>query len=347
MRSFIIKIALLFIGFSVIAQDLHYSQYFQNKVSLNPAMTGMFDQDYRVSAIHRNQWTGLNSSFISSTAGIEVNFKEGKLVRDKVGLGVYAVNDQLGEGVITNNSVFLSGAYRHTLDHHKHHHVSLGAQAGFLTKAIDPSGFQFGNQYEHWIFNSSVPHLEDLSNLRVSYLDLELGAFYQGTLSNVLSVESGVSLFEATTPLETIAVVDSLQDYSIGSRLVWTVGAAYDLTHQLTLYPKLMIVGQKGAGEVSLGMLAGYDVFASEQVILYGGVFMRAKDAVILMTGLRYKEIEIMGSYDMTTSGLSNLEGVEGITRSGKGNAFEVSVNFLGVLNKAVPAKYTVPCGIF
>ncbi len=347
MRRAVIRILVLFLAAQVWAQDVHYSQYFQNEVSLNPALTGMFDQDYRVSVIHRSQWKEINTSFISSTAGVEINFKEGKLVRDKVGLGVYAVNDQMGEGIIKNNGVYLSGAYRRTLDHHKHHHLSVGAQAGFLSKGGDPSGFQFGNQYENWVFNAGSPHYEDLSNLRVSYLDLELGAYYRGTLSSALRIETGVSLFETTTPLETVEVVDSLKQYSIGARFVWTGGVSYQLSQNWTVRPKLLYVSQKGASEVSFGALAGYDLFADESIILYAGLFGRAKDAGIFMSGFRYKEIEVMGSYDMTTSNLRNLEGVDGVTRSGKGNAFEVSVNFLGVLNKAVPAKYTVPCGIF
>ena len=36
--------------------DPHFSQYYVYPSWLNPALTGAFDGDYRVSGIYRNQW---------------------------------------------------------------------------------------------------------------------------------------------------------------------------------------------------------------------------------------------------------------------------------------------------
>jgi hypothetical protein len=45
------------------AQDPHFSQYYVYPSWMNPALTGVFDGDYRVSAIHRRQWGNVSSPY--------------------------------------------------------------------------------------------------------------------------------------------------------------------------------------------------------------------------------------------------------------------------------------------
>ena len=329
-----------------VGQDYHFSQFFQHQLSLNPALTGRFKEDYRISMIHRNQWRGINASFVSTAAGGEINFKEGIFNRDKLGVGIYGYNDQLGEGIITNNAVFASVAYHHTLDHHKRHKLSGGAQLGYISKRINTDGFQFGNQYQFWTFNSSLPNFEALENQNISYLDVQAGVYYSYMINELFHVEAGISAFDLTTPTESLQTIDSLATNTLGSRWVATIGADYKFDHFI-LYPKVLFVNQSGAGEVTPGILARYDFGSTSIVGVYGGLFYRNKDAAIFMTGVHYKNIEIMGSYDMTTSGLADFEDAEGISRSGISGAYEISINILGIFNKSVPAQYTVPCGIF
>src|ERR1019366_1920087 len=49
----------LFFPSIVFAQDFHLSQYDALPMFLNPAMTGMFDGEYRVNAQYRTQWAAI------------------------------------------------------------------------------------------------------------------------------------------------------------------------------------------------------------------------------------------------------------------------------------------------
>ena len=42
------------------AQDIHFSQYFNSPLSLNPAQTGNFDGNWRIVGNTRDQWRALN-----------------------------------------------------------------------------------------------------------------------------------------------------------------------------------------------------------------------------------------------------------------------------------------------
>ena len=41
---------------SSIAQDIHFSQYYNMPLTTNPAMTGLVNGEFRVQGIYRNQW---------------------------------------------------------------------------------------------------------------------------------------------------------------------------------------------------------------------------------------------------------------------------------------------------
>jgi len=56
---------LLFITIGLKAQDPRFSQFYLAPQVLNPAMTGIFDGEYRVTINYRNQWNSIlaNNAF--------------------------------------------------------------------------------------------------------------------------------------------------------------------------------------------------------------------------------------------------------------------------------------------
>jgi hypothetical protein len=44
------------------AQDVHFSQYFTSPMTLNPALTGLTQSDYRMAANYRTQWGSVNNA---------------------------------------------------------------------------------------------------------------------------------------------------------------------------------------------------------------------------------------------------------------------------------------------
>ena len=48
--------AALVLSFGVVAQDIHFSQFFNAPLALGPGMIGQFDGEYRANGIFRQQW---------------------------------------------------------------------------------------------------------------------------------------------------------------------------------------------------------------------------------------------------------------------------------------------------
>ena len=61
---YILSVGFLVCLFDANAQDLHFSQYFNAPILVNPANTGFNpDNDYRIGGNYRNQWSAVGSPY--------------------------------------------------------------------------------------------------------------------------------------------------------------------------------------------------------------------------------------------------------------------------------------------
>ncbi len=344
MIKLVINISLLFLSVISFAQDWHFSQFYAVEMLLNPALTGRYKEDYRLSFIHRNQWSGIGSKFETSAFGAEYNLKNGLLGSNKIGFGLFAYKDAALNNTFTNNSFFLSTAYHKTLDHHKRHHISIGIQGGYVSKAISEDDFQFENQYQDWSFNPGLTSGENLEASQLSYIDIHVGGYYSFNLNDKTTLHAGVSAYDLTTPAE--SHVNSESENELGTRVVTHVGADYQLTNFIVLSPKILFVNQSNARDLNAGGLAAFNVGRKKDFTIFGGAWYRYQDAAILMTGVKYKNYDLKLSYDLTTSSLTQTKAIEGINANMLG-AWEISLIIKGIVKRPIPIDYTVPCGIF
>ena len=79
-RSRILRIFILFsviftaFGSTLLSQDIHYSQFYNAPLTLNPALTGIFRGDIRFQANYRNQWRSVPVDFVTFTAAADMKF---------------------------------------------------------------------------------------------------------------------------------------------------------------------------------------------------------------------------------------------------------------------------------
>lgn len=327
-------------------QDHHFSQFYATPLSTNPANTGNFVEDWRFSAIHRNQWSGIGSAFITSAVGFDMNFSGGFIGQDKMGVGVVFLKDEVGQSGLSNNTFLLSSAWHRRVDHQKRHKISLGVQGGLIQKSLNGNGLQFGNQYQNYEFNPNLSNEENLSRLNQSYIDIEAGLGWHFLLSSNIELESGIAVYQLTSPQENFTeTVDSLfKSNDLGNRLSYTAGAIFKVGHGITIHPRVLFMGQSKARDINAGASLGYPVGKKQNVTLLAGIYTRFGDAAIFKAGFKYKNVTTRLSYDATYSSLTEVKGAVGA-----GNtlgAWELSIIVVGRFRKD-DQNYTVPCGIF
>src|SRR4029079_16868791 len=60
-------------AFSSVAQDIHFSQFFQAPLLRNPSLAGIYTGDIRVQGVYRDQWNSVTNAY--KTASIDGEYK--------------------------------------------------------------------------------------------------------------------------------------------------------------------------------------------------------------------------------------------------------------------------------
>ena len=85
----------------VAAQDPHFSQFYASPMTLNPALTGKIDGNFRLAANYRNQWPTINNAFTTATASFDMPILAGRLPEfDTWGIGIIGLTDQSGNKIL-------------------------------------------------------------------------------------------------------------------------------------------------------------------------------------------------------------------------------------------------------
>lgn len=330
--------------FNIHAQDLHFSQYFANPLSYNPANTGFFDGSYRLGVNYKQQWPwaidGKLLNYNSSSAYADFSFLDKKINNlDWAGIGVNFINDQAGDGNLSANKAYLSMAYHKGLDQQHKHFLSIGFQVAYVHRTIDFDALYFNNQWVDRIgFDFDLAANEGLAKEQTAYFDLGFGMQGKNQISDKIGLSYGVSLLHLNKPTESFYK----QTNRLGIRTIAQAGMEYQITDRFDLNTSLFYSTQKQAFEMLFGSLAGIQLkkFPGSQTSKINlGVFYRLKDALSPVFGYQYHRTRILLNYDINLSQLS---------KASKGNGgFELSLVQIGVFKKKKNYAYKTHCPSF
>lgn len=329
-----------------IAQDIHFSQYYASPLTLNPAMTGLVNRDYRVSANYRTQNYSFSTvPYVTASVAYDMPILAGKLPEgDALGIGVLAFYDKAGTGALSNLSGGLSLAYHKALGQNKEHMVSFGVQALFVSKSINFDKLRFEDQLDPRMPGAYLPTNELFANQDVSYPDFNAGIMYTGRIDHKSTLYAGVSYFHLTRPEEKFLGSGTSENIKINSRYNIHVGGSTELNDNIALFGSGMFQRQGEAQEILLGAAVGFILNPQHKeevgnTVLYLGSWYRFNDAFIPYIGLEWTSFQLGFSFDATVSKQQQLTMGQG--------AYEVSLIYNGLFNKRVKPKYNFACPKF
>jgi len=137
-RKRILIICLVVIGFPCFAQDLQFSQFYASPLYLNPAFAGSSELT-RVGVNFRNQWPGLDRSFVSYSAYLD-HFIAGK----NSGVGIVVNGSR--ESLSNLQSMELGLLYSYRLRLGQSSYLHFGAQGSFVSRSANFEEVVFSSQ---------------------------------------------------------------------------------------------------------------------------------------------------------------------------------------------------------
>ncbi|MBA2761928.1 MAG: PorP/SprF family type IX secretion system membrane protein, partial [Segetibacter sp.] len=160
------------------AQDLHFSQYFNSPLLVNPANTGFIpDGDYRLGINYRNQWASItNNPYKTMSAFGDAQLFGDRFENGWVGVGGALLRDVAGSGNLTSTRAFGSVAYHQALGLASL--LSAGFNVGWVNKRVDFAKLTFDNQWNGKFFDLAAPSGEAFSINQINYFSLQAGLNY-------------------------------------------------------------------------------------------------------------------------------------------------------------------------
>ncbi|MDX1652398.1 MAG: PorP/SprF family type IX secretion system membrane protein [Brumimicrobium sp.] len=323
-KQLIIFIIIIFPVFRSQSQDAHLSLYDAAPIFLNPAMTGVFDGDWRIHGQFRTQWKAINfKPYTSALISFDKPYKKwgfgGQISNFRAGIGNYGVL----QGV-------LSAAYTTSLDKSKNHNISFGIQGGINQKSVEYQLLTFNNQYttnNGGEFNTSINANEDFSGQSLITPVVNAGFLYFfAKQESRFNPFLGISAFNLTQPQESFLNFDN----RLPIRYYAHTGVRINVTETFYVLPKVLYMRQQEFQELTLAADIGYFLKGSEIYLLAGGIY-RNRDAAILSVGARMDNYIARIGYDINVSSLTTVS-------NGRGG-FEISFTYMGLKNRKLTDK--------
>ncbi len=324
MKAIIIFLLGVFAIAVIHAQDLHFSQYFNAPLLVNPANTGFSpDVDYRVGINYRNQWAGVIANpYKTMSAWGDAQVFNNKFENGWMGLGLSILRDQAGSGNLTSTKVNGSVAYHQLIGYKSL--LSGGFAIGGVNKRVDLSKLTFDNQWNGQFFDVTVPSNEPFANSSVWYIDLQAGLNYAWFPSENAYVNAGFSAMHLNSPSESF-FDNALADTKVPTRVNAFFNGSFKLNDRWILNPNVYVSNMAKTTETVAGMNAHYNLSGDGSMLLIGGLYYRLKDALIPMIGFQLNDLSLTVNYDATTSSLGTYAQTKG--------AYELSIIKTGVFD--------------
>ncbi len=298
--------------------DPHFSQYFIQPMTMNPAFTGAFDGDYRLSAIWRSQYGNT-----LNTVGVSAE----KTTNKNANFGVNIVNQKTNDGAYSYTNGYLTFAYTGVrFGKNADHYLVMAMQLGFISRKFDINKMQFGSQWVSGMgYDASGNSGETFTKPQVTSFDAGAGiAYYDATANKTATVFGGVSAYHITQPGNPFLTDQNASKLNI--RYSVQAGVRIAASDFLSIVPTLIYMKQGDAQEKMGGVYM--QVYANESTDVMFGAYYRLNDAIAPFAGFYYNGLTFGVSYDVDASAKSSA--------GSKGNSLEISISYVGKKKSAM-----------
>ncbi|HKR04210.1 MAG TPA: PorP/SprF family type IX secretion system membrane protein [Bacteroidia bacterium] len=318
------------------AQDIHFSQFNRSPLNLNPANTGFFDGDFRISGIHRNQWKSVTVPYKTFSGSFDMTTPFPNADNNLIGAGIVLNSDKAGDSEYGIFEGALSTSLIKNIGGDSVHFISGGIQLGFVQQSINYAKLTFDNQYNGDSFDPSLANGETFADDKFIYFDLSAGVNWLFRINERVNLGAGLSLFHINKPR--LSFMDNGSS-KLNRKVAFDVKSSIGLTEKIYLLPAVLYQNQYKYKELDFGSNVKFIVNKKpgKFIALYGGLWMRSKDAIFPSIGLDYNELNLGFSYDINTSDLKRASNNKG--------AYEISLTY--IIKKVKRMVIHPPCPVY
>lgn len=314
------------------AQDQHFTQFFASPLTLNPALAGTFEGNYRLALIYRDQ-----DIYKTFSGAIDFRFPVslvGKRYKDAFGVGVVFYNDKVPEVGYSNNQINLAGSFHKSLSTSNDQFLSAGIQVGISQRNFSYENLLFEDQFAG-TSGYTNPSAEILPENNFSVADFAVGLNYAYAPERRTGIYAGASMFHITEPSISFFYNPDEPERSEQNNLLrkYTAYASLSIPagELVRIQPRALLYMQGPHAAVNAGTNVRLLVGDISGTALHFGGWARpvrnvddsfSLDAVVGMVGLEFNNFLLGLSYDAKVGAIATGRNQRG--------AFELSIAYLG-----------------
>ena len=298
--------------FSAKAQDVNFSQYFNNPTYFNPAYVGL-STGLKVRLNVRKQWTALAGEYHAFSFSADIADRN---IPGAGGIGFIATSNSEGIGMIKTTTVGFIPSVR--IQVNRFSIIQFGALISVMSRRIDWNNMVFSDQLDPRLGNIGLSSFTNPGNSPVVFPDFSIGSIYQLKGNRVVAT-FGVAVHHITQPNQSflqdvsplprkwVAHMDFIIDFQRNR-------GYYNRARNIKIDPGILYQSQSDMSLFALGINA----YISN---IYFGIWYRndvfrktSFTNLVWLAGLNIpfnndSRMKIMYSFDMNTSRNTNFTG--------------------------------------
>ncbi len=326
--------------FSAQAQDMHFSQFNGAPMILNPALTGYFNGQYRVTGIYRNQWSSVTTPYVTFGGSVDAQLFKDVAIADYLGGGIALYNDRSGDGNLANLTALGSLAYHKFLGEDDNKSLSVGLQGGYVQKSIDLSRLYWQDEFFNGGFQPGTTG--EQINPKIQYFTANAGLSWGHRTGERFGYQLGIAGHNLNQPRESFEKKKN-NEVGLGMRINAQIGAEWNAGDRLSIRPAFMYQTQSSATEMIVGseflyIVGSPDVRSVATSVFLGG-WTRMGDATLITAGMEFQGVRLGFAYDYNTSDLK--------VASGGNGGFEITLKYVKPNPLDFARRIIFPCSRF
>jgi type IX secretion system PorP/SprF family membrane protein len=286
------------------AQEIHFSQFNNNQLLINPAYAGHFDGNVRLGASYRSQGASISIPYTTYSGWGDVHVEPKWLNNSSIGLGLCVYNDNAGEGSLQTTSGYFSASLTKGFNRDNSIRATLGFSVGFINRSVDISKLVFDNQWNGTIFDPGIASGEPSGN-SLFVPDINVGTIFCWDINDKLHTNVGAAMHHVNRPNLSFYDAENKLDY----KFIINGMVKARINDMIQLNPGIYFSNQVDVNEVIIGSNL---LFIKEDFRFLTGLWYRLERDIIPHLGLIYHDFILEFSYDINISKLhiaSNYRG--------------------------------------
>ncbi len=294
-RILYITIIMLSTGYSLHAQDPHFSQFFSSPLYLSPSLAGT-SNGTRLITNYRNQWPAIANSYVNYAFSAD-HF----LTNYNSGIGLLVL--QSNEGGVFNKTD-IGANYTYNIKINPLWSINPGLRFSYSNATLDWNALEFGDQ----IYRGSSTSVELRRGDAFNYFDFTTSilvysknVWFGVTADHLLNINSQLSEERGYPPLK--YTVYGGTKFIQNSRNILTADKSYTVA--------FLFKQQSNVQQLDIGTYHEREFFRL-------GLWLRGSrnfqnevglDAITFLTGFNYNQLKFNYSYDISAARLMTLTG--------------------------------------